>query len=53
MLGLAQSTTNLAFIGQYDDPVLVAAVGLGSMVLMMISIGPYMGINSGLDTLVS
>lgn len=53
VLGLAQSTINLIFIGQLDDPTLVAAVGVGSMVLNMMSIGPYMGVNSGLDTLVS
>ena len=52
-LGLAQSTINLVFIGRLDDPLLLAAVGVGSMLLNMISIGPYLGINSGLDTLVS
>ena len=39
------------FIGQLNEPILLAAVGMGTMVLNMCGFGPYMGLNSGLETL--
>ena len=38
-------------IGQLNNPILLAAVGMGTMVLNMCGFGPYMGLNSGLETL--
>ena len=52
-LNLGQSTINLVFIGRLNDPIQLAAVGMGTMVLNMIGFGPYLGLNSGLETLVA
>ena len=51
----AQNTMNLIFIGHKDsnDPSLIAAVGMGNVILMCCGIGMYVGLNSGLETLVS
>lgn len=35
-----------------NDPKLLASIGMGTLVLNMISFGPYLGINSGIETLV-
>lgn len=53
MLNLGQSTINLIFVGQLNDPIKVASVGMGSMILNMFGFGPYLGLNSGLETLLS
>lgn len=52
-LNIGQSTINLIFIGQLNSADQLAAVGMGTMVLNMIGFGPYLGLNSGLETLTS
>ena len=44
---------NLIFIGHLNDPVQLAAIGIGTMLLNMAGVGPQLGLNSGLETLVS
>jgi Na+-driven multidrug efflux pump len=43
----------LIFIGHFNDPIKLAGVGIGSMVLNMCGLAPYLGLNTGLETLVS
>lgn len=52
-LNLGQMSINLIFIGHMNDPVKLAAVGMGTMIINMIGVAPQMGLNSGLETLVS
>ena len=52
-LSMLQETINLIFIGHLDDPVKLAAVGMGNMIINMFGIGIYFGLNSGVETLVS
>lgn len=44
---------NLMFIGHLDDPVALAGVGLGNMMLTMICFSIGVGLNGAIDTLVS
>ena len=46
-------TINLMFIGHLNDPVKLAAVGMGNIIINMCAVGPFQGINSSLETLVS
>ena len=48
-----KETINLIFIGRLGDPVLVAGVGMGNIIVNLIGSGIYFGINSGMETLVS
>ena len=50
---LLLETINLVFIGHLNDPVKLAAVGMGNIIINMCAVGPYVGINSSLETLVS
>jgi MATE family multidrug resistance protein len=50
---MLQETINLIFIGQMNDPVKLAAVGMGNMIVNMFGVGTYFGLNSALETLVS
>jgi len=43
----------LIFIGHLNDPIKLAGVGIGSMVLNMCGVAPYLGLNTGVETLVS
>ena len=52
-VGCLMTTMNLVFIGHLNDPIKIAAVGMGNMIINMIGIGPYYGLNSGMETLVS
>ena len=52
-LNLGQMTMNLIFIGHLNDPVKLAAVGVGTMIINMAGVAPQLGLNSGLETLVS
>lgn len=52
-LNLSQMTINLIFIGHLNDPVKLAAVGIGNMIINMVGVAPQLGLNSGLETLVS
>ena len=52
-LSMLQETINLIFIGQMNDPVKLAAVGMGNMIVNMFGVGTYFGLNSALETLVS
>jgi hypothetical protein len=36
-----------------NDPVKLAAVGMGNMIVNMFGVGTYFGLNSALETLVS
>ena len=53
LLGFLQETINLIFIGHLNDPAKIAAVGMGNMIINLCAIGVFLGLNSGLDTLVS
>jgi len=52
-VGCLMTTLNLVFIGHLNDPVKLAAVGMGNMIINMCGIGAYYGLNSGMETLVS
>ena len=52
-LNLSQMSMNLIFIGHLNDPVKLAAVGIGNMIINMAGVAPQLGLNSGLETLVS
>ena len=52
-VGQIMTTLNLVFIGHLNDPVKLAAVGMGNMIINMCGIGPFLGLNSGIETLVS
>ena len=41
------------FIGHLEDPVLLAAAGVGNMVLNLFGMAVFYGLNAGLETLVS
>ena len=55
LFSFMQNTLNLIFIGHKNDqdPILLAAVGMGNVILMCCGIGMFFGLNSGLETLVS
>ena len=44
---------NMVFIGHLNDPVKLAGMGIGNLILSLVSIGPYLGLNGALETLVS
>ena len=44
---------NLIFIGQLNDPISIAGIGLGTLLVNVIGISVTTGICGGLDTLVS
>lgn len=44
---------NLAFIGQLNKPVLIAAVGVGNLAINMIGYGFMVGLNGALEAAVS
>jgi MATE family multidrug resistance protein len=46
-------TINMIMIGQLNDPIKLAGVGMGNMFINMCGVGPYYGLNSALETLVS
>lgn len=46
-------TINLITIGQLGNPVLVAAVGMGNIMMTTTGIGMFIGMNSAMETLVS
>ena len=48
-----QETINLIFIGRLNDPILLAAVGMGNIAINMLGVAVFMGMNGSLDTLVS
>ena len=41
------------FIGHLNDPTVLAAAGIGNMVLNLFGMGLFYGLNSALETLVS
>ena len=41
------------FIGSLGDPVKLAAVGMGNIIINLIGTGVFFGLNSGMETLVS
>ena len=43
----------MAFIGRLGDPVKMAAVGMGNVIINMTGFAVYFGMNCGLETLVS
>ena len=52
-LNYFSETINLIFIGQLGNPVLVAAVGMGNIMMTTTGIGMFIGMNSAMETLVS
>lgn len=41
------------FIGHLNDPTILAAAGIGNMILNLFGMGLFYGLNSALETLVS
>jgi Na+-driven multidrug efflux pump len=50
---MAGEIINLIFIGQLNDPALIAGVGLGNMTLNLCANSVIVGLNSALDTFIS
>jgi Na+-driven multidrug efflux pump len=46
-------TINIIFIGHLNDPVKVAGVGMGNIIINLFAVGIFTGLNSSLETLVS
>ena len=46
-------TTNLIFVGHLDDTSKVAACGLGNIIIFIFGNAAFIGMNSGMETLVS
>ena len=44
---------NMAFIGHLDDPAKLSGMGIGNLVMSLVSYGPFWGLNGALETLVS
>ena len=42
----------MAFIGHLNDPVKLSGMGVGNLMIHLVSIGPYGGLNGALETLV-
>lgn len=53
LVGQLINTSNLIFIGHLNDPTKIAAVGMGNMIINMCGNGPFYGLNSGMETLLS
>lgn len=47
------TTVNLIFVGHLDDPMKVAACGLGNQIIVIFGQAAFYGLNSGMETLVS
>ena len=50
---IVQEQINVVFIGSLNDPVLLAGIGLGNMLLNLFGNGILLGVNTALETLVS
>ena len=50
---MMQENINLVFIGQLNNPAMMAGVGMGNMFINMIGLTPAWGLHSALETLVS
>ena len=50
---MMQENINLIFIGQLNNPAMMAGVGMGNMLINMIGLTPAWGLHSALETLVS
>ena len=46
-------TTNLVFVGHLNDSTKMASVGLGNMIIFIFANAAFIGMNSGMETLVS
>ena len=53
LLNILQQTINLAFVGSLNDPIILAAVGMGNMLINIFAVAPFIGMNSGFETFVS
>ena len=53
MLGFLLITINSVFAGQLDDPLILAAVGIGNVCCMVFLITMFMGLNAAQETLTS
>ena len=51
--GMMQENINLIFIGQLNDPAMMAGVGLGNMLMNCFVYTLAMGLNGALETLTS
>lgn len=47
------TTVNLINIGHLNDPTKLAACGLGNMIVNIFGLSAFIGLNSGMETLVS
>ena len=53
LVGMAQEVTNLIFIGQLNEPAMLAGVGLGNVIMNVLGLSVIFGMNGALETLVS
>ena len=53
VIGFAQITINLIFIGMLNNEIYQDAIGLGNIFINFIGVGIFFGINGGFDTLAS
>jgi hypothetical protein len=50
---MMQENVNLIFLGQLNNPAIMAGVGMGNMFMNMVGLTPAWGLHSALETLVS
>jgi len=43
----------MAFIGHLNDPAKLSGMGIGNLLMSLVSYGPFWGLNGALETLVS
>jgi Na+-driven multidrug efflux pump len=52
-LGMFRGVINIIYIGMLKDSVILAAVGLGNMILNICGLSIFFGFNSAIESLVS
>lgn len=53
IIGFAQITINLIFIGTLDNTIYQDAIGLGNIFVNLMGVGVFFGLNGGFETLSS
>lgn len=50
---MVQEMINLIFVGHLNQPAMIAGVGTGNMIMNMVGMSMFVGLNGALETLVS
>lgn len=53
IVGFAQITINLIFIGTFNNEITQDAIGLGNIFVNLMGVGVFFGLNGGFETLSS